>query len=240
MKIKNCLIIEDDLAFVEVLKDYIGKIPFIEVAGHCSNYSEAVAFLLSNQVDFILLDILLNDAANLTGFDLLRTQQNMPPTIIISSSPTFAVESYNIGMAKDFLAKPFDFNRFLLAIGRVLGRQLDNKLLTDDTSIFLKMGRRFQRFELDDIDYIEAYGIYAKVISLGETHVVNDIISNLEECLDARMFRRVHKSYIVNLTKITGFDHNNLFLQKGSVPIGISYKPKLEELLQLFKNEELN
>ena len=234
MKSKSCLLIEDDELSVQLIESYIQKIPYIHLEGVCSSYADAYALITQQKFDFILLDVLLNDPTHLTGLDLLRTVPSLPPVVVITSTAEFAVDSYEIGKAVDFLLKPFDFSRFVIAINRALNIQnADNQLLTNDF-IFLKMGRRFQRFELEEIDYIEAYGIYVKVIVGGIPHVVNDLISNLEATLSRKKFMRVHKSYIVNLSKVVGFDHNKLYIKNGSVPIGISYKEKLDVFLRLF------
>lgn len=236
MQIISCLIVDDDDAFVKSLVEQIEKLTFIKVTATCKTYGEAVMALKTHTIDVVLLDVNLESADGLNGFDLLRQSPSLPPVIIISSTPDYAVESYNIGKAKDFLVKPFDTRRLLLAFNRALDKDVGNGQLVDKNSVFLKMGRKFQRFDIDEIDYIEGYGIYAKVMSNNFSHVVNDSLVNLESILDAKKFMRVHKSYIINLNKLIGFEHNKLFLKNGSVPIGSSYKNKLEGLLRLFDN----
>jgi DNA-binding LytR/AlgR family response regulator len=236
MTTRQVLIIEDTASSVTLLKDYLAKLPFFKVAAVCSSYSQSVEFLSNHHVDLIFLDIELssNDGINLTGMDLLKTFPVLPPTIITTSHDSFAVESYRIGKASDYLMKPFDFERFLIAINRAMNLQLVPNRIVDKDFIFLKMGRNFKRFEFDEIDYLEAYGIYVKVFVNGTVHVVNDTISALAERIDSNRFMRVHKSFIVNINKITGFNHNELHLKNGKVPIGISYKTLLEPLLSLF------
>ncbi|GAB3985333.1 LytTR family DNA-binding domain-containing protein [Spirosoma daeguense] len=239
MKILNYLIVDDDPVFVEQLIKQTEPLAFITPTGTCKNYGEALSATNSQKIDFILLDVKLESPDGLSGFDFLRHHANLPPVIIISNTPEYAVESYAIGKAKDFLVKPFDNNRLMIAINRALNINIETNHLVDTSSIFLKMGRRFQRFSIDDIDYFEGYGIYTKVIYQGTTHVINDTLTNLESLLDVKRFMRVHKSYIINLNKLAGFDHNKLYLQNASVPIGVSYKAKLEPLLRLFDNDAL-
>jgi DNA-binding LytR/AlgR family response regulator len=237
---RQCLIIEDSISSVAILKEYLSLLPFFQVANVCDNYAQAIAFLSNHQVDLIFLDIQLanKEGEHFTGFDVLQTFSTLPPVIITSSHAGFAIESYRIGKAVDFLVKPFDYDRFLIAINRALNLKMTTNRLLDDEYVFLKMGRKFQRFELADIDYFEAYGIYLKVFVKGMPHVVNDTISAISETLSPKRFMRVHKSYIVNINKINGFDHNNLYLLNGKVPIGISYKPQLDGLLRLFDKLE--
>jgi DNA-binding LytR/AlgR family response regulator len=239
MKTITCLIVEDDSCFVEHLSKQIEALSYIKIIGVCKNYDEILLAISSQKVDFILLDIKLESADGLDGLDLLQQNVQLPPVIIISSHPEYAIESYNIGKAKDFLVKPFDNRRLLIAINRALGGPAENNQFFGDNSVFFKMGRRFQRFDIDDIDYFEGYGIYTKVMCQGVPHVINDSLTNLETSLNVKNFMRVHKSYIINLNKLVGFDHNKLYLKNGSVPIGVSYKPKLESLLRLFGNDTL-
>ncbi len=237
MQIISCLIVDDDDVFVKTLTEQIEKLPFIKVAASCKTYGETLAALKSQSIDVILLDVNLESADGLNGFDLLRQYPTLPPVVVISNTPEHAVESYNIGKAKDFMVKPIDTRRLLLAFNRALDTDLGNGSMFDKNSVFLKMGRKFQRFDLDEIDYIEGYGIYAKVMCNNFSHVVNDSLVNLETILDAKKFMRVHKSYIINLNKLIGFEHNKLFLKNGAVPIGSSYKARLEGLLRLFDNQ---
>ncbi len=241
MNVQKCLIVEDTKIDSDLLKSYITPLPFLSVLGVCTNYSEAIAFITNNQVDLIFLDIELDSLSgerSLTGLDLLKTLPNLPPVIIMTNRSDYASESYRIGKAVDFLVKPYDFERFLIAVNRVFQLKVGKQQFTNEGFIFLKMGRKFQRFELDELDYLEAYGIYLKVIEKGIIYVVNDTISAITERLDPSQFVRVHKSYIINVKKITGFDHKNLFLQEKKIPIGISYKGQLGGLLSLFDKLE--
>ncbi len=238
MQIVSCLIVDDDDSFVQELSGQLEKLAFIKVTGRSKTYGETIAALKSNSIDLVFLDINLDSADGLNGFDLLRQPPHLPPVVIVSNTPDYAIESYNIGKAKDFLVKPIDIRRLVLAINRALQTDVESGQLIDSKSVFLKMGRKFQRFCIDEIDYFEGYGIYAKVITQdGITHVINDSLTELENVLEGKKFMRVHKSYIINLNKLTGFDHNKLYLKNASVPIGSSYKGKLEGLLRLFNND---
>lgn len=239
MEKKSCLLVDDDPQFATLIEDYCKKIPYIYVAKICASYAEAIIEISKQAFDFILLDIRLADSHGLTGLDLLKTVPTLPPVIIVTSSPEYAINSYEIGTPVDFLLKPFDFSRFLVGVNRALHIHTKNDQLMDENYIFLKMGRRFQRFNVEEIDYIEAYGIYCKVFANSIPHVVNETISNLEEILSIKKFIRVHKSYIISFSKVTGFDHNKLYLKSGAVPIGISYKPKLQSFLRLFSSEDM-
>lgn len=233
----SCLIVEDDLLFVENFAEQISKLAFIKLVGHCKTYGETIIALQTQTIDLLFLDINLESSDGLNGFDLLKQVSNLPPTIIISNSPEYAVECYAIGKAKDFIVKPVDTKRLSLAITRALETDISTNPLVDKNSVYLKMGRKYQRFEINNIDYFEGYGIYSKVITNGSSYVTNESLTFLENLFGTKNFMRVHKSYIINLNKLTGFDSNKLFLKDIQIPIGTSYRSKLYSLLRLFNNE---
>lgn len=234
MQTKYCLIIEDSEVCIDTLTAYLKKLPFFQIVGICKTYAEVVSYLsVHKNIDLIFLDISLA-GEDLTGLDILRTIPKLPPVIINTSHTEFAVESYRIGKAADYLVKPYDFDRFLIAVNRALDIKIGTKELIFEDHIFLKKGRKFQRFDYSDIHYFEAYGIYVKVCTSEGIQTVNETISNLDEKLDSAWFVRVHKSFTINIQKITGFDHNFIFLESEKIPIGASYKADLEGLLRLF------
>ncbi len=238
MNIRQCLIVEDSEPFRLLIESYLKKIPLFRTVKVCESYFEAIDILATEKIDLLFLDIQLPDGS---GLNLLRTFPNLPPTIIITSHSDYAVESYEIGRTVDFLLKPFDFDRFALAVNRALSINLSKHSFKDQGFIVVKMGRTLQRFNLEEIDYIEAYTIYSKIIYNGTTYVVNEIISALNEQLDPYQFIRVHKSYIINIKKVSSIDSKQVWLDKVSIPMGKSYKPNFEGLLRLFdKNPSMN
>ena len=130
----------------------------------------------------------------------------------------------------DFLLKPFSFERFLKAVNRSLSDDYASLLKPkfDDGHLFLKIGKLIQKFKYSDIQYIEAYGVYTKVYTAQKWHLVSESITVLAEKLPATNFARVHKSYIVGLGQITGFDNKNIWIHEIKVPIGSTYQKTLE------------
>jgi len=231
----NCIIVEDDLDFVAYFKSQLSKFPFLSLIDHCKSYGEALLTLSEKKVDLVFLDIYLNSEDGLNGFDLLRLHSNLPPVIVITNAPDLAVESYHIGIAKDFLVKPFDDQRLLLAINRsIMNKGIINTIM-DANSLFLKKGRMLQKFDINQILYFEGYGIYSKLVDHSGAHILNDSLTKIESILDSFKFMRIHKSYIVNLEKITGFNSSKIFIGNNEIPIGISYKAKLENLFRLYE-----
>jgi DNA-binding LytR/AlgR family response regulator len=235
MKKRKCLIVENDLSSMEVVKSFVEMLPFIELSITCSTFKEAYSILITEKIDLLLLDIDLPDKS---GFDLLNIFDSLPPTIITTSHIDYAVKSYEIGKVTDYLLKPFSFDRFVLAINRALAIKIGHSSIIDLPYIFIKMGRGLRRFEINEINFIEAYSIYCKVHTCNQYYVVNEIISELEERLPKSLFIRVHKSFIVNLTKITGIDPKNIFINDQEIPIGRTYKQTFAGFLRLVEKQK--
>ena len=232
MKIRQSLIIEDSEIFRIQLQSYVKRLPFLKPAIVCETYIEAIDILSREHIDIVFLDIELPDYS---GLDLLRSFPNLPPTILTTSHTEYAVESYTIGRAVDYLLKPFDFERFLLAVNRALSIEITQHSLIDLDCIIVKMGRTLQRFELKEIDYIEASTIYSKIVIKGVSYLVNETISSLAERLEPKQFIRVHKSFVINISNVTAINSKSLFIGKHSIPIGKAYKHIFEGFLRFFE-----
>lgn len=237
MKIRQCLIVEDSEPFRLLTEKYLKRFPLFRDVKTCGSYFEAIDILSTEKIDLLFLDIRLPDGS---GLDLLKTYPNLPPTIITTSHAEHAVESYEIGRAVDYLVKPFEYERFVLAVNRALSINLTKHSFKDQGFIVVKMGRNLQRFNLEEIDYIEAYTIYSKIVYNGVVYVVNETISALQEQLDPNQFIRVHKSYVINIKKVSSLDSKQIWLYKVAIPMGKSYRPHFEGLLRLFEKNPID
>lgn len=231
MKVRYYLIVDDASPDAVQLESQLTKFPFFHRADIVPTIESAIDVLSRQPIDVIFLDIKLNDQSGLT---LLKTALELPPIIITSAYPEYAVESYEIGKTADYLLKPFTHERLQIALNRALHLQRTADNFVDIDAIFLKIGRKIQRFKFDAIDYVEAFGIYSKVYVGGQMYVVNERFSTLTTSLPANLFIRVHKSYIIHIGKITSYDRHNLWLQQTKIPIGISFRSRLEGLMMLF------
>jgi two-component system response regulator LytT len=233
---KTCLIVEDSEENKNLLLSFIEKTHFLNVVGTAKSYSEAMSFLLLHSVDLLFLDIEIPDSNGMNGLDILKTLAQPPATIITSSYEKFAVDSYSLGKTSDYLLKPYTFDRYLIAVNRALTTQTPGFPSLKEKTIFFKMGRRYQRFNLDEILYFEAYGIYLKVYTdiSKKPMVINESLAGALNHLDKNIFIRVHKSFVINALKIDSFDANNILVNGFPIPLGASYKSKIDYLLKLF------
>ncbi|QMW04037.1 LytR/AlgR family response regulator transcription factor [Spirosoma foliorum] len=230
------MIIDDTESDALYLKGLLSKFPFFNLVGITPTIEAAVQVITSQEIDLIFLDINLNGQLGLT---LLKEGIDLPPVIITSAYPDYALESYEIGKAADYLLKPFPLDRLHLALTRAFQSQSQVNMDEID-AIFLKMGRRAQRFAFQAIDYVEASGIYTKVYADNQVYLINERLASLSDQLPSRMFIRVHKSYLINVNKITSYDRHTIWLGHTKIPIGRSFRPRLEGLLSLFDAGEEN
>ncbi len=236
MQTKRYLIIDDNLTDVQYLQSVLTPFTFYELAAVAATLEEALELLNTQQIDLVFLDVRLSGQSGLT---LLRANVDLPPVIIVSAYAEYAIDSYEIGQAADYLLKPFTVERLQQSLTRALRLSpAQNPAMPDPNAIFLKAGRKIQRFPYDSIEYVEAYGIYSKVYDAQQTHVVNERMLALSELLPSRHFIRVHKSYIINMNKITSYERHYFWIGKAKIPIGISYRPRLKSLLGLFNTDE--
>ncbi|WP_020599453.1 LytR/AlgR family response regulator transcription factor [Spirosoma panaciterrae] len=232
MKARKYIIIDVVETDIADLKDKLQKFPLLECTRVCHTLEEAVEVLAKESIDLIFLDANLGDDDGLT---LLKCGINLPSVIVTSKRPEDALECYNIGTPADFLLKPFTFERLLRAMSRTFRQQFASNSFANLDSIFLKTGRKIQRFNYQAIDYIESYGIYSKVHMSDGYQIVNERVASLAKLLPAHFFMRVHKSFIINISKITSFDRSALSIGTTKIPIGVSYRQKLEGLLNLLE-----
>ncbi|MVM37043.1 hypothetical protein GO730_04150 [Spirosoma sp. HMF3257] len=233
MKIRKYIIANyvDDEA--NHLKELMNKIHFLQLASISSTIEATIEALTNQSIDLILLGL---DKSPQAGLNLMKAHIQLPPIIVGSSLPNYAAECYEIGTAADFLLTPLALDRLMVAVNRALTQKRKINDTGETTYIFLKMGRKIQRFDFNLIEYVEAYGIYSKIVYQKQIYVVNERMATLSELLPASTFLRVHKSYIINIAKVTSYDRNHFHIEQEEIPIGISFRPKLEGLLQLFEH----
>lgn len=229
MKIIKCLIVDDSTEIIKGITETLEKYSFIQTTSS-TDYNNAYKRISEETFDLIFLDMHLG---NDSGLDLIKNLNSLPPIIVISSYYEYAAETYRFDTVIDYVLKPIDEARLLKAIGRVMA--LNNSELKEETKeyCFLKVSRKATRFDFDTIDYIESTGANSKIYYNGKNQIVNESISDIEQILP-KSFKRVHKSFIANLAKITSLSLKTIEIENSKIPIGVSYRPKLMSLLKIF------
>ena len=228
---KYCIIDDEPIAH-RIIEGYCKNLPYLQKVGNCYNAFEAMQLLNQTPVDLIFLDI---NMPKLSGFDLLKSMQSPPATIVTSAHQEFALEGYELNIS-DYLLKPFSFARFLKAMNKTIGIKAPvessptaSTLTTtkSNTHFFIKGDKKMHQIPVDAILYIEAYGNYTKIYLEEEMIVSHEKISSLEQLLPVADFLRVHKSFIVATKKIKIIEGNRISIREHFVPIGQTYKNNL-------------
>ncbi|NRB59436.1 MAG: response regulator transcription factor [Winogradskyella sp.] len=232
MKTK-CLIVDDEPIAQQILEQHIEKVETLTLIGKCSNAIEAMNVLHQNEVDLMFLDIKM---PSMTGLELLKSLQKPPKVILTTAFSEFGVESYEYGVT-DYLLKPISLERFLKAVNKVLmlkgeNEQLQKEATQENDFIFFKADKKIHKYFFKDILFIEGSGNYVKILSKGKRPLlVLDKLSELLDKLPTKQFCRVHKSYIVNMQKITQVQGNRILFKDNIVPISATYKQDFENHL---------
>ncbi len=235
----NYIIIDDEPLAHQLIEKFCEMLPHLHLQKNCYDAFEAMEFLNKNRVELIFLDI---NMPKLNGFELLRTLTHSPKVIVTTAYQEFALEGYELGVV-DYLVKPFSFERFVKAVNKAISVQNDsikNTVLSDlslknieskGDSFFVKGDKKHHQINPEKLLFIEAYGNYSKLFLEEEMIICNEKISDLEIILSKTHFLRVHKSFIVALEKVKTIEGNQIFLENTVVPIGQTYRQKIQKLL---------
>jgi len=226
----QCLIIDDEPLACAILKQHIAGVAALELTGICNNALEANSFLNEHHVDLLFLDIQM---PQLLGTNFIRTLKNAPKVIFTTAFRKYAVEGFELD-AVDYILKPISFERFLKAVNKVLQMNLKSEHMpvsskeahTESANSFLyfRADRKKVKIFFRDILFIEGLKDYIKIVTTSKTIVTRYVLSTLEEMLPSSQFLRVHKSYIVAISKIESFNADSIQIAKHELPIGRLYK----------------
>lgn len=221
----KCIIVEDERLAQKVLQAHIEKTTELELIAVCNNAPEAQNILENQIVDLIFLDI---ELPGMNGLHFLKTLPDPPLVILTTAYVDYAIESYELNVV-DYLLKPISFERFSKAINKIIeGRQLTKSAEKDH--IYVKSNGKFFKVDYADIIFIEGMKDYIKICTANSTLVTLQTMNEMEKLLPAEKFTRVHKSYIISLSRIKSIYGNVIETSKQTIPIGINYKQKVMEL----------
>jgi DNA-binding LytR/AlgR family response regulator len=242
--ILKCIAVDDEPLALDLIEDYIAKVPFLEMVKRTENAIEALQMVQEGGVDLVFLDVQMPD---LTGIQFLKIAGNKARYILTTAYPQYALESYDLNVA-DYLLKPFAFDRFYKAAEKVF-KQLEkseiqvapaldkNTQEIKDTNhsaqdfIFVKTEHKIQKIELKDILYIEGLKDYISIFTATERIITLQNMKKMEESLPQGQFIRVHKSYIIALDKIACIERSRITIADKTIPIGDTYRDEFFKLI---------
>ena len=240
----NVIIVDDEPLALDILETYISRLPELNLVKRCNNALEANEILQNSEINLMFLDIQM---PQLTGTDFLKTLKKPPITVFTTAYPNFAVEGFELN-ALDYLLKPISFERFMKAIGKASElfhlqhpskEKTEDEISVEDDFFFVKSDKKLVRVRYSEILYVEGLKDYV-IIRMENGRVITlQTMKSLEEKLPKKMFRRIHRSFIVGVNKIHALDGNMVeIMEKGAtkhLPIGKNYRDELLDLVELKK-----
>ncbi len=230
----RCIAIEDEPMALKQMENYIGKTPFLELAGQFRNAFKAIDFLHENEVDLMFVDINMPD---LNGMDFVKSLEKAPRVVFTTAYSEYAIEGFKVD-ALDYLLKPISYADFLKTANKAkqwfdLQDNKPSEIRTEKNFLLIKSEHKIVRINFSDIKFIEGMREYVR-IHLTDQKPIMTLMSmkKLEETLPASFFMRVHRSYIVNLEKITVIERYRIIFDSDVyIPVSEQYKAKFQEYL---------
>jgi two-component system LytT family response regulator len=223
----KCLIVDDEPLAQQVMEEFAGRVPFLEVAGKCSSATEAIEILRNTTIDLIFLDIHM---PRLSGLDLINSLHNPPQFILVTAYSEYALQGFNVN-ATDYLLKPVPFERFLKAVNkahelyRLRNQPANSQVSPAQKYILVKSGYQTVKVMLDSILYIEGLKDYVKIYTEGKKAILTLLtMKGLAETLPEDKFLRIHKSYIASTDRITTISRNRVMIGERWIPVGENYR----------------
>jgi len=231
----KCIAIDDEPLAVKKIAGYVRKVPFLELVAECRNAIEAMNILNENDIQLLFIDINMPD---ISGMEFVKSLANKPYIVFTTAYSEYAVEGFQVE-AVDYLLKPISFSNFLKAANKVKNlielttNSQKESLRTTLNHLFVKSEYKLIRIELDDIKYIESQHEYIKIHLISSNAVMTQIsLKSIEEQLPSDRFMRVHRSFIVNLARVSVIERNRIvFDGKIYIPISEQYKEKFQEYI---------
>lgn len=219
----TCIIVEDLTVAADYLQKCCEKDGQVQVLARFTNVKDAVSFLNENLVDLIFLDVEMPEEF---GYDLLDQIGYSPKVIITTSKPEYAYHGFEYNVT-DFLKKPFTYPRFTEAIKKVITAIESSNKEKGEDHIYIKTEGKLIRLQNTDVLYIESMGDYVRFVTSGKKYVTLNTIKNLEEKVNKQVFMKIHRSFIINMSKVENIRENALFIQGIEIPISKANKSEV-------------
>ena len=225
----KCIAVDDELPALELIKNYTSRIPTLQLLHTFNDAVSAGEYLRNTQVDLLLVDINMPD---INGIDLVSSLQNKPLIIFTTAYKKFAYEGFELD-AVDYLLKPIDFERFKRGINKAV-EILESKMLpreNDQDTLFVRSEYKMLKIQLNEIEYIEGLEDYIRInISNNKPVLTLMTMKGFIEKLPADKFLRIHRSYIIPLSKVISVINKKVLLASGkTLPVSDTYAASLNE-----------
>ncbi len=217
----QCIVVDDEPLAVQVITEFIRKMPELSLAGTFNNPLEALAFLRNEpSVKLVFLDIQMPE---LSGIEFMQLRQADVAVIVVSAYDEYALDGFQYDAA-DYLLKPVPFDRFVKAVQKVTGKPVPQPPVPAQPDfIFIRTDKRIIRLNFSEILFVEALRNYVAIQTATQKILTLQNLRSFEEALPPRQFIRVHKSFIVAMNKIDSVEKQRIFMGAHMVPVGDTY-----------------
>ncbi|WP_439153249.1 LytR/AlgR family response regulator transcription factor [Winogradskyella sp.] len=231
----HCIIVDDESIARDIIASHLSKIDNIKAVAQCKNAIEAFNYISNNKVDLVFSDINMPEIA---GIAFAKSINKDIKIIFTTAYRDYAVEGFDL-QAVDYLLKPIAYERLLKAVHRFF--EVNTPIQSKESSIgesndfiFVRSNRRMQKVDFNDILYIESYSDYIKIHTQNDNLVTRETISAIEAKLPNDQFLRIHRSYIIRLSKIQSFTNEEVTINRKALPISRSYKKEVLKHLEKY------
>ena len=214
----NCIIVDDEEMSRSTVEHFVKLTDFLKLEQVCSNALEAITVLNEKKIDLIFLDI---EMPEMSGLEMLETLNYTPAVIFITSKKDYAIQAFDYNVV-DYLVKPVEYTRFLKSVNKAMTAKGKKPDESDDT--FIKTDLKYVKINFSEVLFVEAMADYVVLNLENKKHIIHSTMKSLEQKLDADKFIRVHRSYIVNFTKVDSVENSVIHICGHKIPIGASYK----------------
>jgi DNA-binding LytR/AlgR family response regulator len=235
----KCVTIDDEPLARECIVNYIHQIDFLASVGTGNNPLELIKLSSEQKIDLVFLDIQM---PVINGIEFLKMTTNPPMVIITTAYPSYALESFQLDVL-DYLVKPITFSRFFKAVTKakdyhqlLIRSQTGDQSKTEPDYFFIKCDYKYERIYFDEILYIQALQNYITIFTSKGKYITLLSLKNVEEKLDAKSFIRVHKSFIVSVSKIEAIENSEISIQSHRIPLSRNYH---DQVLTQVVNDKL-
>lgn len=224
----RCLVVDDEPLALDILEDYISKVPFLTLVKTTTSAIEGLSLVQNDAIDLVFLDVQMPE---LTGIQFLKIINGKCDVILTTAYSQYALDGYDLDVV-DYLLKPIAFDRFYKAAQKVLQSSGNTNSSAPEVLsvqknhdfIFVKTEHKIQKIYLDDILYIEGLKDYISIFTRSERIITLQNMKKMEESLPSKSFIRVHKSYIIALGKIESIERSRIQIGEKTIPIGDTYR----------------
>ncbi len=223
----NALIIDDEEPAIKILQNFAAKVPFLNIDLATTNALEGIQFLSSNKVDLILLDIEMPD---ISGIEFVKSLNHKPLIIFTTAYEEYALKGYELDIT-DYLLKPIRFERFLKAVNKANALCTSSSAQPELDHVYVKSEYQTIKILFKDILYIEGLKDYVKIHTTEKTIITRLNVKGIHSKLPSNKFVRVHRSFIVSLSKINAFQKQQIRIGNTEIPIGDAYSSEFQKYL---------